>query len=1107
MDEEFIEEHYASDAPNPHQLLMASAGTGKTFQLANHFAGLLVCGVEPDRVLATTFTRKAAGEILDRVLGRVREAAQDDKKGEEARGFLMETIQRLNPEAAAEGLSAEHCTQVLGALVRRIDRFQIRTLDAFFVRLARLFAMELQIAPEWRITDVVEERAMVSEGVARVLDGLDFAERLELLRGMTRGAEQLGAERALVETVEKAEEIARDAAPGAWRKIAPMEGPSAFEVGDSIRIVLEAKAPLTKTKTPAKNWAKNLKALSGILKDADASALSSELLKSSLVVKALADEPFDRHEIESDLKDALVVLARQVIVQRVQQLIERNLASEAFLSHFEEADRGLRAELGAYRFQDFPRALLQGPARQSSETWTMELGYRLDARLDHLLLDEFQDTAPSQWQLLLPLAEEVLGDGTGERSFFCVGDVKQSIYGWRGGEPRLLQRMAERHPVLEPTTLSKSFRSSSIVLDTTNRIFESIIEAECLKGPDRRAAFEATAVWASDFTEHTTARTELSGESRLWQARAVVKGVEKQLEPCILLAVERVVALREAHPDASIAILVRARAQIARLRYLLGTYGIEASDEGGNPLTDAIGVTWILALLQLGDHPGDGVAALQVARSPFSERYDLALDDIGSPEGEEAARAASRRVRTELLQHGYGAFVDEHAALLGETSTAWDVRRLEQLVELALTFDERPGLRPVDFVDSIRETRVADPTASTVKVMTIHASKGLEFDIVVLPELGKNLRLAPSGFIGGRRSEVDPPTVATACPNKEVAHHHEQLGALYLSEEQRSMTDALSGLYVAITRAVHVVEMIVPAPSSSRGVPPLQHASLVAEPLLKLSQGGRDGDPDGDTEVEMATLLWEHPESDASWSSAPGRREAQDETFVPERPLTLKPGYGEGTTELHVTPVKRSLFSGREESIGALTGSDLWSPAQDDGRRLGLLVHALFEDFHWTSDEPRTDEELRAICTRISHEDDQVDEALARFQSAVKSPALAELFTEPTAEYRLVTERLFDVEITDLDKDPMRWRGTIDRLLLHMEEGVVVRAQIVDYKTEVASGGPEVLYRHRDQLDDYRRAVATLFDLEERQVDCVIVWLPGGEAGGEAEEALPVALS
>jgi ATP-dependent exoDNAse (exonuclease V) beta subunit len=1097
---ELFDTALASDIVNPHRLLMASAGTGKTFQLANHFAGLLVCGVEPDRVLATTFTRKAAGEILDRVLGRVREAAQDDSKGEAARGFLIKTIERLNPEAAAGGLTAEHCTQVLGALVRRIDRFQIRTLDAFFVRLARLFAMELEIAPEWRITDVVEERALVSEAVARVLDGLDFAERLELLRGMTRGTEQLGAERALVETVEKAEEIARDAAPGAWRRIASMEGPSGPEVGDAIRVLQEAKAPLTKGGTPAKRWQSTLKSVCELVAAADTDALPSSVLKSPLVVKALADEPYDRHEIESDLKDALVTIARQVIVQRVQELIERNHASEAFLAHFESADRGLRAELGAYRFQDFPRALLHGPARQTSETWTTELGYRLDARLDHLLLDEFQDTAPSQWQLLLPLAEEVLGDGTGERSFFCVGDVKQSIYGWRGGDSRLLQRMAQRHPVLEPESLSMSYRSSAIVLDTTNRVFESIVEAECLQGPDRRAARDATVAWAADFAEHTTARTELAGEARLWQARPALKKVEKTLEPCALLAVERVVQLKETHPDASIAILVRARSQIARMRYLLGTHGIEASDEGGNPLTDAVGVTWILALLQLGDHPGDGVAALQVARSPFAERYGLALDDIGAKEGELAAHGASRRVRQDLLRQGYGAFVDLHAALLAETSTAWDLRRLQQLVELALTFDGRPGLRPVDFVDSIRETRVPDPTASTVKVMTIHASKGLEFDIVVLPELGKGLRLTPSSFIGGRRSEVDPPTVATACPNKQVADHHEQLRDLYRSEEQRAMTDALSGLYVAITRAVHVVEMIVPAPSSSAKVPPLQHASLVAEPLLKLSQGRRDGDPDAETEEEQASLLWEHPGSDPSWSTAPSRQKAAQEAFVAEAPLALKAGYGEGTTELQVAPVKRHLFSGREESVGALAGTDLWSPAQDSGRRLGVLVHALFEDYHWSSDAPRTDEELRAVCTRISPDDAQVDEALARFHSAVKSPALAPLFSEPTTEYRLVTERLFDVEITDLDRDPMRWRGTIDRLLLHMEDGAVVRAQIVDYKTDAASGGPEVLYRHREQLEDYRRAVSALFDIDEANIECLIAWLPNGGV----EQTLPI---
>ena len=204
-----------------------------------------------------------------------------------------------------------------------------------------------------------------------------------------------------------------------------------------------------------------------------------------------------------------------------------------------------------------------------------------------------------------------------------------------------------------------------------------------------------------------------------------------------------------------------------------------------------------------------------------------------------------------------------------------------------------------------------------------------------------------------------------------------------------------------------------------------------------------------------------------------------------------------------MTPVKRRLFGGVEETIGSLGGADPWASSQDEGRRLGLLVHALMEDFHWASDEPRTEEGLRAICTRISPDQGLVEEALARFHSATKSPALAALFQEPTTEYRLVTERLFDVEITDLDRDPLRWRGTIDRLLLLMEDGVVTRAKIVDYKTEAASGSPEVLYRHRDQLVSYRQAVSALFDLDEKHIDCVIAWLPGGGA----EEIIPVIAS
>ena len=137
---------------SPHRLLRASAGTGKTHQLATHFAALLAAGVEPRRVLATTFTRKAAGEILDRVLERFVEAARDDAKGERVRAELTSTARALGAE-----------------LARELGNFQVRTLDAFFVQVARLFAYELALAPEWHIVDEVEDEALRADVLAGLI--------------------------------------------------------------------------------------------------------------------------------------------------------------------------------------------------------------------------------------------------------------------------------------------------------------------------------------------------------------------------------------------------------------------------------------------------------------------------------------------------------------------------------------------------------------------------------------------------------------------------------------------------------------------------------------------------------------------------------------------------------------------------------------------------------------------------------------------------------------------------------------------------------------------------------------------------------------------------
>lgn len=100
------------------------------------------------------------------------------------------------------------------------------------------------------------------------------------------------------------------------------------------------------------------------------------------------------------------------------------------------------------------------------------IDYRLDCRLDHWLIDEFQDTSDVQWSVLQNLVDEVIQDPDRQRTFFCVGDVKQAIYGWRGGNPYLFRRIREQYgDVIQEESLDQSFRSCPPIIHTINRVF------------------------------------------------------------------------------------------------------------------------------------------------------------------------------------------------------------------------------------------------------------------------------------------------------------------------------------------------------------------------------------------------------------------------------------------------------------------------------------------------------------------------------------------------------------------------------------------------------------------------------------------------------------
>ena len=482
----------------------------------------------------------------------------------------------------------------------------------------------------------------------------------------------------------------------------------------------------------------------------------------------------------------------------LQQIANQTEATYDLLRRFDAVYRRLKLAQRAMRFEDVTRLLSEA----ALDGRMAEIEYRLDGRLAHLLLDEFQDTSPVQWRVLRLFARRIFREG-GRGSFFCVGDVKQAIFGWRGGVAEIFDTIETDLPSLARQALSMSFRSSPVVIDAVNRVFEGLRGNAAL-----RNYAPAAEAWAGRFEPHTTKHAGMPGYCRLLAARRAAEGDKQAVETQLFAAAEIARIAGEA-PGRTVGVLVRTNQAVARMIFALGQQGIEASEEGGNPLCDAPAVQLLLSALRLADHPGDTTARFHVARSPLAAA-------LGLTDHEDAAADAALRIRRRLMDDGYGRTLDAWTKVVAPSCDPRGVARLLQLVELAFGYDPLATARPGDFVSLVQQRRVESPSSSPVRVMTFHQSKGLQFDVVVLPELDYGLAGQPPQLVVGRPEPTAPLTrVCRYVARDERMVLPSSLADLFEAHGRQRVEESLCVLYVAMTRAVHALEMIV-APAKTR---------------------------------------------------------------------------------------------------------------------------------------------------------------------------------------------------------------------------------------------------------------------------------------------------
>lgn len=1069
-----------------HLLISASAGSGKTYQLVRRYLHLLTLGQEAQGVVAMTFTRKAAGEFFSRILQRLAEMAEHPER---AAAFF----EGAKPPVG----SAQDFRQMLRRVTRRMHRLPLGTMDSFFAKVAACFPMELGLPAGARVMDEDETRQARREALDSLLErlyqeGNEAGQKtlMEAYKQATFGAEEKTVDRTLQEWLAEGLTLWEDSSPADAAGTEPGARADARGWGEMQRIwtqrfetgpLGEAIDEVRRTFVPLSEAGADLleETLQAVLETVPGMSLPKRAKE--LLEKVQEQWPDflagDAEVMWMRKKTPVTGAAARAMVKLVKTLMAREFLVRA------ERTRGLAAVMtmmaeeyaqrvrsrGRLSFADVQRLLSLAAAENSPwGTGQGDLWFRLDAQHRHWLLDEFQDTSRVQWRVIGGLVDEAIQDDSGDRSFFAVGDPKQSIYLWRQAEPDLFSDILRGYPAdegrgLHTDSLSQSFRSAPAVLEAVNLVFGDAVKLEEL--------LPAGALRGFAFEKHQAAQKGLTGHAAMISPEA---GWDVDL-PTVHLTAELLKDIQPLQRGLSCAVLVRSNSEAREITDILrATTGMEIVCESDQrPCTDN-GITLaLLSLLTLAAHPGDTRALEHLRMTPLWAEMEK---EATADEKAVTWRYTITEVLSGVFEKGFAAFMETWTPKVWQVHPEMDsfhARRLAQMADIAAEFDAS-GNRDLDaFIEFAREyplrTRGA---AHAVQVMTVHASKGLEFDVVVLPRLdGTAMDQARRDDLLVRRN-ADGVQWVLETPPKVYAQLDPTLRAEMEETKRRTAFESLCRLYVAMTRAKRGLYFITEIPPKTSKA--LKESKLLRETLLKERE--RPLTEDGHGLVEWET-------GNAAWFKA--------HAFVPApvpEPVLLDAPLG---ALLKMTqPMPRRRTPSGEESF-KVTGAVLFGEGRDSGRRLGTLVHELLAEVEWlpVSDDLMARWMAQGWIAADEAERDGVEtQAVAMVQSVLAASEVAAAFTRPSAHALLWRERSFDLVLDD------EWiSGTFDRVILDRDaSGRFVSAWIVDFKTDDV---PDELALHervagyRPQIALYREAISKLTGLPMAQIRSSLLFM------------------
>lgn len=1124
----------ASD-PRVSAWVAANAGSGKTHVLTHRVVRLLLDGVDPAKILCITFTKAAAANMATRIFDILAEwTSLDDAE-------LERRIRMIGGEP--DEARRARARRLFALALETPGGLKVQTIHAFCTRLLHQFPFEADVAARFAVLDDTTERQLLDQLTLQVL--LDAAEKPEtplgqaLTTAIASTADQTFQD-VVRETIGHREAVRTwiDGAGGlkaAVGELSQLLGINPAQTGEEIEAEFFLASLISTAEWPAiaallaqgstndqkqkdrllkahvANGAERLKAYLSVF------CVDESKKRENIVTRAIREKFPELHErLQQEQARVLdFIEKRHAVACRDRTAALLTIAAAVISSYQNEKERR-----GILDYDD----LIEKTSALLTNVEAAWVHYKLDLGIDHVLIDEAQDTSPRQWDIIRRLvAEFTAGAGARghiKRTIFAVGDEKQAIFSFQGSEPRQFAEMRrhfdkahkDSHIAFEPVVLSHSFRSGEIVLDAVDEVYrEQSVFASItsdIAGIPRHIALLDAAPGEVDIWPliESSEKNEIEGwdapfdtttesSPRVRLAEKIARNVRMWLDQRAPIGNRR----RPVTPG-DILILVRQRGPLfeAIIRALKNSH-IDVAGADRLVLTEHIAVMDLMALADALLLPWDDLALATVLKSPIFGFDDDDLFRIAWNRGNsslhsslvgragEELRFAEAALRIERLADAArreGPFTF-YARLLGRGGgrkrilarlgpEAGDA--LGEFLNLALDYERRETPTLQGFVAWLRAARAEikrdmEIAREEVRVMTVHGAKGLEAPIVILADT----TTPPAGWHPPRLLALPAIGASPDTPDRWVWTASKDSDPIIVSQARMDATRATEDeyrrlLYVAMTRAQD--RLVICGNASRRkkdgslSVPEGCWYRLITDALLPKSQEFAAEDGDGKS--------WRYRTSEFALS---GKKSAdadkQDRAKVKIPDWLTRDAPARTTQALAVTP-SASFETGNGAASRAATSLD-----QVEALIRGRVIHRLLQSLPDIPGERRAGAARRYLSraagdfTQAEH-DEIVDKVLGLLDDSRFMPLFAPgSLAEVPVIGRITRKGLPDLAIS----------GQIDRLAV--TTGTVL---IADYKTNRPAPChlDEVPSAYRRQLALYRAVLGRVYP--DRAIRAVLIW-------------------